>query len=341
MGKKMLSAVLSLVFAVTAIPGVTGAAASPSGEWSATYNQAKTEATVTGYSGADDEITIPGFVGGEYTIVKGIAAATKFGANLKSVTIPASVKTIGGGAFRGYKKLSAIKVDDANTEYCSVDGVLFSKDKSKLIQYPEGKTAGSYSIPDGVTDINAGAFKDNAYLTSVAIPDGVSGVGEAAFYNCANLAAVTFKSKAPPKLSDNVFGKCPELKTVNIPKESKTAYTSVGQLKGLTLTETAKVSVSAPAKPTSVKAEANSKSKITVSWKKVSGANGYEIYRATSKDGKYTRVKRVTKGDTVKWSNKELKTNKKYYYKVRAYKTVDGKRVYGSFSAIKSARTKK
>ncbi|MDR0222812.1 MAG: InlB B-repeat-containing protein [Oscillospiraceae bacterium] len=95
-----------------------------------------------------------------------------------------------------------------------------------------------------------------------------------------------------------------------------------------------------PARPGSPKAAAKSESKITVSWKKVSGADGYEVYRATSKDGEYARVKRITKGSTVSWGDTGLKSNKTYYYKIRSYKTVDGKRVYSSYTAVKSAKTK-
>lgn len=70
-----------------------------------------------------------------------------------------------------------------------------------------------------------------------------------------------------------------------------------------------------------------------VSWNKISGAQGYKIYRATSKSGKYKLVKKVTKGSTVAWRDKSLKKNKKYYYKVKAYRVVKGKAVYGSTSS--------
>jgi len=78
--------------------------------------------------------------------------------------------------------------------------------------------------------------------------------------------------------------------------------------------------------------------KATVQWKKISGASGYEVYMATSKKGKYSKVKTVTKGTTVKYTKSSLKKNKKYYFKVRAYKTVDGKKVYSSYSSVKSIK---
>lgn len=81
----------------------------------------------------------------------------------------------------------------------------------------------------------------------------------------------------------------------------------------------------------------NSASKTaTVKWEKVSGASGYEIYRATSKNGKYQKVTTVKKGGTTSYKNTKLKKGKTYYYKVRAYRTVNGKKVYGAYSEVKA-----
>ena len=77
--------------------------------------------------------------------------------------------------------------------------------------------------------------------------------------------------------------------------------------------------------------------KLTLTYNKVSGASGYQIYRATSKKGTYKRVA-TTKNTT--YTNKSLSRNKTYYYKVRAYRVVNGKKVYGSFSSIVYKKTK-
>lgn len=82
------------------------------------------------------------------------------------------------------------------------------------------------------------------------------------------------------------------------------------------------------------------KRKITVSWKKITGATGYKVYRATKKNGKYKLVKTIGKQSTVKFVNKKLKKNRKYYYKVRAYKTVSGKTGYGAYSKISYKKVK-
>lgn len=80
--------------------------------------------------------------------------------------------------------------------------------------------------------------------------------------------------------------------------------------------------------------------KATVQWKKISGASGYEVYMSTSKNGKYSKIKTVTKTSTVKYTKANLEKNKKYYFKVRAYKIVDGKKVYSSYSSVKSIKIK-
>ena len=61
------------------------------------------------------------------------------------------------------------------------------------------------------------------------------------------------------------------------------------------------------------------------------------MYRATKKNGSYKRICTTTKTKVV---NKSLKKGKTYYYKVRAYKTVKGKKICGAYSAVKTVRAK-
>ncbi|MCB6994532.1 hypothetical protein LI177_13680 [bacterium 210820-DFI.6.37] len=82
---------------------------------------------------------------------------------------------------------------------------------------------------------------------------------------------------------------------------------------------------------------AASKTSIKNTWKKVKGAKGYEVYRATKAKGKYKKVKTIKNGKTVTWTNKKLKEGKNYFYKVRAYKLVKGKKQYSKFSTAEWA----
>ena len=105
---------------------------------------------------------------------------------------------------------------------------------------------------------------------------------------------------------------------------------------------TTTVTVKKPAKVTKVTATvAKNKKKVTLKWKKVKNANGYVVYRATKKNGKYTKVKTITKASTVKFTDKKVKKGKTYYYKVRAYKKASGTKVYGTYSAARKVKIRK
>ena len=108
---------------------------------------------------------------------------------LRSVTIPNSVTTIGEMAFRYCLSLTSINVSANNSNYSSVDGVLFNKDKTMLITCPEGKS-GIYTIPNSVTSIGYCALIDCSKLTSVTIPNSVTNIGEQAFCGCSSLTSV-------------------------------------------------------------------------------------------------------------------------------------------------------
>lgn len=69
-----------------------------------------------------------------------------------------------------------------------------------------------------------------------------------------------------------------------------------------------------------------------IKWGKISGASGYTIYRASSKTGTYKKIKTVKSGSKTGFTNKKLKKGKTYYYKVRAYRTISGKKVYSPYS---------
>lgn len=94
-----------------------------------------------------------------------------------------------------------------------------------------------------------------------------------------------------------------------------------------------------PKKAAIRKITANSKKKVTLTWKKIDGATGYQIYRSTEKNGTYTRVKTLSE-NTLKYTDKNLKSGKTYYYKIRAYRTVEDTRFYGAFSTARAITVK-
>ncbi len=136
--------------------------------------------------------------------------------SLLTVIIPDSVTTIGDYAFSDGYSLTAITVAEGNANYRDIDGVLFNKDTTTLMQYPAGKMDISYMIPDSVTTIGADAFRCCGSLTAVTIPDGVTTIGESAFNWCTSLTAVTIPNSVTT-IGDYAFCSCYSLMSVTIP----------------------------------------------------------------------------------------------------------------------------
>ena len=108
---------------------------------------------------------------------------------LKSVTIPQNVSSIGLAAFvegLSESSLTEIKVDPENPYFSEKDGVVFSKDGTKLIVFPSGRS-GDYQIPDGTVSVGDYAFYYCVNVSSITVPGSVRSLGEGAFGNCSSL----------------------------------------------------------------------------------------------------------------------------------------------------------
>ena len=133
--------------------------------------------------------------------------------SLAEITIPDSVTSIGEYAFSGCTSLSEITVSPDNKNYSSVDGVLFNKDGSELIVYPKGNKRSTYTVPDGVTKIEYGAFCDCTSLAEITIPGSVTEIGESAFSGCTSLKKITIPDSVT-KIKDFAFKNCSTIKIV-------------------------------------------------------------------------------------------------------------------------------
>ena len=123
---------------------------------------------------------------------------------LEHVFIPASVTNIEAEAFRTFRGKVAVTVDPANAVYSSRDGMLLTKDGTRLLQGVNGDVV----IPPGVTSIDARAFYNCSGLTRVVIPNSVTNIGNYAFNACSNLGDVWMPKHLEGKLSANVFANC-------------------------------------------------------------------------------------------------------------------------------------
>ena len=154
------------------------------------------------------EVKIPNSV----TSIVGSAFAST---GLTTITIPGGVTTIGTFVFDQCNKLKRIEVAAENTTFTSVDGVLFSANKSTLVYCPNGRS-GTYAVPDGVTTIGATAFAHCALLEGVSLPAGVTRIEASAFQECNHLKAFTLP-QGVEEIGDYAFGMCQKLTEILIP----------------------------------------------------------------------------------------------------------------------------
>ncbi len=138
--------------------------------------------------------------------------------SIEAITIPKSVTNIGEFAFIGCSSLTSITVDEENSIYSSDSfGVLFDKNKTKLIQYPTGSNMISYTVPDSVTEIQDYAFANNSNLEELMISDRVTIIGEGVFEDCTGLTNVMLPDSLT-SIGDCAFSGCFALADVIIPK---------------------------------------------------------------------------------------------------------------------------
>lgn len=114
---------------------------------------------------------------------------------IKDIHLPDSVTSIGSGAFTGCDA-EDITVGASNKAFTSVDGVLFNKAKTILVEYP-GARGGSYVIPDSVTSIYNNAFADCYNMNSIYIPGTVKKIGDWAFIDCISMTRAYFYGDSP------------------------------------------------------------------------------------------------------------------------------------------------
>ena len=143
--------------------------------------------------------------------------------SLTSITIPDGVTSIGDGAFYNCSSLTEIKVASENSNYVSVNGVLYNKDKTTIICYPAGKKGNNYKIPDGVTKVDSSAFIGCSSLTSITIPNSVTEIGYSVFEGCTNLKSITIPNGVT-SIGDSAFEDCTSLTSITIPN----GVTSIG-----------------------------------------------------------------------------------------------------------------
>lgn len=135
---------------------------------------------------------------------------------LIEITIPANVDLIDTLAFGICNDLINIKVSESNANYKSVDGVLFNKSGTELLQHPNGKISTSYTIPDGIIEVGQSAFSHNQLLEEVIFPNSLTTILTYAFSSCSELKNINIPSNVT-SIGDSAFGLCKSFTSLILP----------------------------------------------------------------------------------------------------------------------------
>lgn len=192
--KRIIASVLCLITVALLFAGC-----SASTDQKLEYEIVDDHVVITKYTDSTErtEISVPDEIEG--LPVTEIADFSLFNAeSLKKITIGKNVETIGEWSMTNNQHLSEFVVDEQNPYFCSVDGVLYSKDKKTIIYFPPAKdiefnkygdaqNKTTYSILDGVETIRSKAFYKCYYVEDITIPSTVKRIEEKAFHRTAAL----------------------------------------------------------------------------------------------------------------------------------------------------------
>lgn len=342
------------------------------GEWSYLAND-DGNAIITCYYGSETNVVIPeeiegnkviGFLRGTFnnhsaltsvSISEGIIAIG-MGAfyecrNLTSISLPQSVTLIGTGAFVGCNSLKNISIPPGITSI--EDSTFYGCSSLTSISLPPNVTSignfaftgcsalTSISIPPGVTKIGDFAFSGCSSLTSISLPPSVTSIGAIAFLDCSSLKKIIIpksvtKIKKSTDPDEDVFYGCPADLVIWTTKNSYAAKYAKEQGIKVHYTDTpaqTRPSASSMTVKGGLKLTAGKK-KLTLTWKKLVKASGYEIQISQKKNFKGARKHKI-KNSKKSLTIKNLKSGKVYYVRIRAFTKTDGKKVYGKWAVAK------
>lgn len=156
-----------------------------------------------------DEIVLPDNI---ETLYKG----TFEDSSLKKLIINQNLKNLDIFSLKNTFQLEEIVVSDDNKYFSSTEGVLYNKEKTKLICYPSSKTNAEYRVLSTTQTIGERACMNNNYLNTLKIPNNVETISEQAFYNCQNLINITFSNRLK-EIGDEAFKLCYNIENIILP----------------------------------------------------------------------------------------------------------------------------
>lgn len=136
--------------------------------------------------------------------------------SFSNVYLPRNVADIAYNAFSFCHTIKSYSCSSLNAHYRAVDGVLFSKDMTKLVAYPQAAPASSYVVPSSVTAIGFHAFRDCDNLVSIDIPENVTWLGGTVFARCDNLVSL-YLPDGITHMGVGIFSACSGLAELHLP----------------------------------------------------------------------------------------------------------------------------
>ncbi len=175
--------------------------------------------TIVGYTGSDKIVTIPETIAG--LPVKAIES-TFNGCSFEEITLSKNISLLSSNVFERNSNLNKIFVVEENENLTAVDGVLYSKDMTKLYKYPIAKTDESFTVPETVTEISTYAFSRNKSLKNIIFsePKNIENMklGDYAFSECTSLEMVYFNDYVETEIGTYTFNNCKKLVDFKLPK---------------------------------------------------------------------------------------------------------------------------
>ena len=189
---------------------------------------------ITDYIGESPEVIVPDTIDGKPVVKVDVARCEN---PFAKIFIPQSVTDLGDDFFTGCFSLAEITVAEGNSEFLSIDGILYGDDGKTLLNCPCAKV-GDIVIPDGVTEIDGSAFAECKSITSVTFPEGLTKIGPSAFHYCQGIKSITIPDSVT-KLGYAAFMGCLGMESVTIGNgitvlESQTFYRCIA-LKSVTI----------------------------------------------------------------------------------------------------------
>jgi hypothetical protein len=151
---------------------------------------------------------------------------------LTSISFPQSLLSTEGFWLK-CEMLTDITVSELNTNFYSIDGVLFYKETETkcLLAYPENKDRTDYAVPDGTQGILDHAFYGCKRLVNIKIPESVRIIGYNVFTDCRGLKSITLPANLQ-YIGECGFEDCPDLETITLSRKTKIRYKAFEGFKG-------------------------------------------------------------------------------------------------------------